>query len=254
MINLFHKRKKIDFIIGGTQKGGTTALDYYLRKHKQIGMAKKKELHFFDNDTLFSNSNIDYSIYEKNFNFFLNKKVYGETTPIYMYWEPSCKRIYDYNPDIKLIFILRNPISRAFSHWNMEFDRRKSYNESFSFAIRNECENNLIENHIQNRMYSYVDRGFYFRQIKRIKNYFDERQILFIKYEDFKKNQRKTLFEIFTFLGVDSAYNFKEKQIHTRKKHSEISIDDKKYLIKQFKFDIYNVEKELNWDCSDWLT
>ena len=47
---------KVSFIICGTQKGGTTALDYYLRKHVEICMANKKEVHFFDNDSLFKNN------------------------------------------------------------------------------------------------------------------------------------------------------------------------------------------------------
>ena len=69
------KKHKIDFIIGSVQKaGGTTSLDYYLRKHHQIGMAKKKELHFFDNDNIFSKPVVNYSKYENNFNFNSQKK------------------------------------------------------------------------------------------------------------------------------------------------------------------------------------
>ena len=52
-MTIFSKKKltfKVGFIICGTQKGGTTALDYYLRLHNQICMAKKKEVHFFDED------------------------------------------------------------------------------------------------------------------------------------------------------------------------------------------------------------
>ncbi len=64
MFQIFKKKKrKIDFIIAGTQKGGTTALDYYLRKHPEIGMGNRKELHFFDNETNFSESNTNYSKY-----------------------------------------------------------------------------------------------------------------------------------------------------------------------------------------------
>ena len=54
-----------------------------------------------------------------------------------MYWNDSIKRIYNYNPEIKLIMILRNPITRAFSHWNMEFDRLKEQNDFFE-AIQKE--------------------------------------------------------------------------------------------------------------------
>ena len=52
-------------------------------------------------------------------------KIIGEATPIYMYWKNAIKRIYNYNSDMKLILVLRNPIDRAFSHWNMEVHRKR---------------------------------------------------------------------------------------------------------------------------------
>lgn len=249
----FSKNRKIDFIVGGTQKGGTTALDHYLRKHPQIGMAKKKEVHFFDNEDAFSRANINYSKYHMFFDLPRNKKIYGEITPIYLYWKPSCKRIYEYNPNIKLIFILRNPISRAFSNWNMEFDRN-SDNETFSSAIKIESDRVKKSLPHQHRVHSYIDRGLYSEQIKRYKSYFPDNQLMFIKYEDYTANQEKTLSDIFDFLGVDTnEFAFEYKTVHKRKKHSEISEEDKKYLIGIFKNDIHQVEKELNWDCSDWF-
>ena len=51
-------KQPINFIVCGTQKGGTTALDYYLRSHKQICMALKKEVHFFDNDNYFKHEKL----------------------------------------------------------------------------------------------------------------------------------------------------------------------------------------------------
>jgi hypothetical protein len=252
-MRLIKTKRKVDFIIGGTQKGGTTALDYYLRKHSQIGMAKNKEPHFFDNESVFSKSQIRYSKYENCFDFESQKKIYGETTPIYLYWEPSCRRIWEYNPNIKLIFILRNPITRAFSHWNMEFDRN-SDKETFSYAIRNENERVKESLPLQHRVYSYIDRGLYSEQIRRFKRYFSEKQLMFIKYEDFNANQEKTLIQIFDFLGVNSnEFTFERKTIHQRKKHSELLKEDKEYLIGKFKHDIHQVEEMLNWDCSDWL-
>lgn len=249
----FSKNRRIDFIVGGTQKGGTTALDYYLRKHPQIGMAKRKEVHFFDNEQIYSIPDVNYNKYHMFFDLIWTKKVYGEVTPIYIYWESCCKRIFEYNPNIKLIFILRNPIERAFSNWNMEFDRN-SDKETFSNAIRSERDRIKESLPQQHRVYSYVDRGLYSEQIKLYKSYFPDNQLMFIKYEEFYTNQEKILFDIFKFLGVSSdEFTFEKKTVHKRKKHSEISKGDKEYLIRKFKDDIHQVERELNWDCSDWL-
>ena len=46
-------RRKVNFIIVGAQKAGTTALDSYLRKHSQICMSDRKETHFFDRNIFF---------------------------------------------------------------------------------------------------------------------------------------------------------------------------------------------------------
>lgn len=250
---MFKKDKRINFIIAGTQKGGTTALDYYLRKHPEIGMGNSKELHFFDNEFNFKSSQVNYSEYHNSFNFKDKKTTYGEATPIYMYWEPCCKRIKEYNPDIKLIFILRNPITRAFSHWNMEFDRKEEI-EPFNYAIKNESNRIKEALPLQHKVYSYQDRGNYSKQIKRFKEHFNENQLLFIKYEEFKNNQETILKEIFRFLEVDSSnFPFEYQTIHKRSSHAKMSQEEKTYLISHFKNDIHEVEKLLNWDCRDWL-
>ncbi|KJD31496.1 hypothetical protein PK35_13855 [Tamlana nanhaiensis] len=249
---IFNKRQKVDFIVCGTQKGGTSALDYYLRKHPEIGMANKKELHFFDNENIFNQKKIKYSQYENQFNFKLKKKVYGEITPIYMYWKPCCKRIWDYNPNIKLIFILRNPIERAFSHWNMEFDKNLESN-NFINSIQTEINNNTNQPDLQHRVKSYIYRGFYSEQIIRFKNTFPENQLKFVKYEDFKIHQQEKLNDIFNFLGVNSNnYFYERRTIHKRKKHSNISQESKDFLINIFREDIKKVESLLNWNCNDW--
>ena len=63
----------------------------------------------------------------------------GEATPIYIYWKKAIERLVRYNPNIKLIIVLRNPITRAYSHWNMMRNRNKE-NLSFVDAIAAEPE------------------------------------------------------------------------------------------------------------------
>ena len=129
---------RIDFIIAGTQKGGTTALDEYFRTHQSICMAHKKEVHFFDEDRYFEKKSPNYSKYHKYFSPNDYSQVIGEATPIYMYWNKAIERIHVYNPQIKLIIILRNPIDRAFSHWNMERDKGRE-SRTFLKAILDEA-------------------------------------------------------------------------------------------------------------------
>ena len=132
MLKLSFKGRKVDFIIAGVQKSGTTALFSYLCEHNEICMSDKKEIHFFDRRRyfiLFPN----YLFYHSNFSNFKSQKLIGEATPIYIYWKKAIERLVRYNPNIKLIIVLRNPITRAYSHWNMM--RNRNFNkENLSFV------------------------------------------------------------------------------------------------------------------------
>src|SRR6266481_6208185 len=121
----FGKRRieKLDFLVAGAQKSGTTALNYYLKRHPRIALPVKKELHFFDNDELFAGGNVSYEPLYEMFRPARPGSIAGENTPIYLYWRPALPRIRDYNPAMKFIVILRNPIERAFSQWNMQRTR-----------------------------------------------------------------------------------------------------------------------------------
>ena len=244
---------KFNFIIIGTQKGGTTALFEYLKTHPNIVFPKQKELHFFDNENHFKSSPINYNNYEKNIPWsFTKNRVVGEATPIYMYWRPAIKRIFNYNSNIKLIIVLRNPIKRAFSQWNMEYGRGNEKDDFFD-AIKKE-ETLLKTNPTnQNRVLSYIDRGLYAKQIINIKKYFSTNQLLFIKYENFLINQYNTLIEIFDFLEVKSDnYRFKQKVVHKRPYDRKITPEESTYLRNIFYNDIEEVEDLLGWNCNDW--
>ena len=97
---------KVNFMIGGVGKAGTTSLHYYLSQHPNIYMSEKKETWFF---ILEHEKGAEY--YESRY--FSNhhgEKAIGEATPGYLDVIRARQRIWNYNPDMKLIFILRNPI------------------------------------------------------------------------------------------------------------------------------------------------
>jgi len=244
-------KKKVDFIIAGTQKGGTSALDKYLREHNQLCMALRKEVHFFDND--------DYFLYKPNYKKYHSyfkpnseDKLVGEATPIYMYWYDSPKRIWKYNPDMKIILILRNPIERAYSQWNMNRMKNK---EPLPFwdAIKEEKDRKRKALPKQHRLYSYIDRGFYSEQIKRIWHFFPKSQILIIKNEELKNHPYETLNHIFDFLNVPMIQDIIPKDIHSRPYDSPLTIEEFEYLKNIFFMEIKTLERLLDWNCSEWL-
>ncbi len=240
---------RVNFLIVGAQKSGTSALDKYLRDHPEVQLANKKEVHFFDQEANFSDT-VDYEKYHQNFPK-IGNKVTGECTPIYMYWDSSIRRIYEYNPEIKIISILRNPIERAYSHWNMELGR-KAENIDFSTAIRKENDRCREALPFQHRVYSYIDRGFYSEQIRRIWRYFPKEQTLFIKYEELKLQPVKVLNEIFRFLEVSEIKSTQEKIVNPGSYITTIDDRDYIYLDNVFSSEISQLECMLNWDCSSW--
>lgn len=251
-MNHVYTTNKVDFLIAGTQKGGTSALDHYLRDHPEICMAHQKELHFFDNELLFAGGTPDYLAYQAFFSPKTSHRLLGEATPIYMYWHDAPRRIWHYNPDMKLIIILRNPIDRAFSHWNMMRDKEK---EPLPFweAIRTESERCRLALPHQHRMFSYIDRGFYAEQLRRIWAYFQKSQTLILRNEDLRASPKETLDTVCRFLEVDSLNRVPQTLVHARPYTTVMSGKEWEYLRYVFEYDIRALERMLDWDCSEWL-
>jgi len=243
---------KVNFMIVGTQKGGTTALDAYLRMHPDVSLSQVKETHFFDTEEYFKTDSVDYDIYHNFFDTGSKYKMWGEATPIYMYWQDTPRRIWSYNPNTKIIVLLRNPIGRAYSHWNMERSRNA---ESLSFwdAIRQEQERCRVALPLQHRVYSYIDRSLYAEQLRRLWRYFPKSQVLVLHTKALRLFPRDTLEQVCQFLDIPALRTVVPLQIHEGNYSREMNIQEKLFLQEFFYFDIKTVEKMLGWDCSMWL-
>src|SRR2546421_4190561 len=166
------KRRKIErlaFILAGAQKSGTTALHYFLSKHPDITMGDQQEIHFFDNEEIFSDP-VDYELLHRHYPRVATSTIAGDCTPVYIYWKPAMERIWKYNPKIKLLILLRNPVDRAFAHWNMQrFKGREPLD--FLEAVRKEKEGSQESAPQQLRRFAYVTRGMYSQQNERVFNF-----------------------------------------------------------------------------------
>ena len=238
----------VNFVIGGTQKGGTSALDSFLRQHPEIGMpTTRKELHFFDREE----ENREYKKYHANFKPKPQQRVIGEASPIYMYWETAPYRIWKYNPKMKWILALRNPVKRAFSAWNMEIKRGKD-KLSFAEAIEKEAERCREALPLQHRVYSYIDRGFYAHQVRRLFNIFGRDNILVLLTEELRNDHAKTLRRVFEFLGVDSSFVPPEASVFEQEYADKIDNRLRSRMIDMFYFDVKELESMLERDLSAW--
>jgi Sulfotransferase domain len=242
---------RVDFVIGGTQKGGTSALDSFLRQHPEICMPEtKKELHYFDKEENFIGPP-NYKKYHANFQAGPQHRVIGEATPIYMYWNAAPYRIWSYNPLMKWILMLRNPVERAFSAWNME-TRRGAEHVSFKDATEQEAVRCREALPLQHRVFSYIDRGFYAHQVRRLFNIFGKDNCLVLLNEELRNDHKKTLRRVFEFLGVDSSFVPPEASVFEQEYSIQIDNQLRSRLIDVFYFDIKELERILGRDLSAW--
>src|SRR5262249_5344327 len=175
----------------------------------------------------------------------------GEASPIYMYWETAAYRIWKYNPEMKWILALRNPVERAFSAWNMETKRGKE-KLSFADAIEKEAERCREALPLQHRVYSYVDRGFYAHQVLRLFNIFGMGNCLVLLNEELRNDHKKTLRRVFEFLGVDSSFVPPEASVFEQEYSDKIDNQVRSRLTDRFYFDVKELEKLLGRNLSTW--
>src|ERR1700726_3116232 len=241
---------RVDFVIGGTQKGGTSALDSFLRQHPEICLPEtRKELHFFDR----ADEDKDYKKYHANFRLQPQHRIAGEASPIYMYWETAPYRIWNYNPQMKWILTLRNPVERAFSAWNME-KKRGAENLSFRDAVEHEAERCREALPLQHRVFAYIDRGFYAPQVRRLFNIFGCKNCLVLLNEELRNDHERPLTCVFDFLQVDESAIPPSANVFEHEYETEMEDDLRVRLNDTFRFDINELERLLDRDLSSWYS
>lgn len=244
---------KVSFLGVGAQKAGTSALDAYLRAHPALCMSKIKEVHLFDDDqTFFQRALGGYAAYHGQFAPTSSAQLIGEITPAYMYWNDAPRRIWEYNPAMKLIAVLRNPITRAHSQWNMQRDVGKDP-LPFWEALQSERERLRASLPYQNRNFSYVDRGFYTAQLRRLWSFFPSAQLLVLRHEDLRRKPGETIDRVFDFLGVERLPPLPPTEAHVRPYPGRMLRREWEYLRDAFEFEIRALERMLDWDCAEWL-
>jgi hypothetical protein len=203
---------RIDFMIVGVQKAGTTALYDFLAEDPAIGLSDVKEVHFFDDESV-DWREPDYGPYHARFDW-IAPRVRGEATPIYIYWREALERIAAYNPAAKLILLLRDPVARAWSHWKMEYARGVE-TRPFAWCIR-QGRRRLFDAEPWgfHREYSYVERGYYGEQVERLFALFPRDQVLILKAEDLRADPNPALGAVNAFLGLPSPAPREPREVH----------------------------------------
>ncbi|MDT0555766.1 sulfotransferase family protein [Patiriisocius hiemis] len=191
---------KVDFLLIGAAKSATTSLCNALTQHPDICFSEPKEPQFFSESNWRDKLDSYHSLFKKN------TKLYGEGSTNYSkhphYNKNIHNDIYEYNPEMKIIYIMRNPVDRIISYYTHTYNRGHETIENI---------NNAVLNNIH-----YIDTGKYAMQIKPYQELFGEENVLLLFFEDFIKSYQQVLDSIFEFLDID-AIEVDEKYLNANK-------------------------------------
>ena len=178
-----------DFLIIGAMKAGTTSLYHYLGAHPEIFMPATKELDFFTRELTW---NRGWDWYRKQFyKAGSGIKAVGEASTSYTKfprYQGVPERIRTCLPEVRLIYIVRNPLDRIRSHYQHNVaigEERRPIDE----AVLNEPV--------------YVNYSKYWMQVERYLEHFDESALLIITSEDLREDRKRTVERAVRFVGAD---------------------------------------------------
>jgi hypothetical protein len=194
-----------DFLILGAQKAGTTALYAYLRWHPDITGPSFKEVSFFDRH---------YARGERWYRAHLpvrRRGIIGEASPSYLFHPLAPERVARLIPHARLIALLRNPVDRAFSHYQHEVALGR---EPLSFENAIAREDERMQGEVERMLddpsyfsyawwnYTYLARGRYAEQLERWFAAFPRDHLLVLLTDELAGDASGTYLSVLDFLGA----------------------------------------------------
>ena len=202
-----------DVLVIGAQKAGTTALYAYLRWHPGITGPSWKEVSFFDRHWWRGEA-----WYRGHFPLRAGERLVGEASPSYLFHPLAPERARSVVPDAKLIALVRNPVDRAYSHYQHEVALgREPLSFEDALAAEEERTRGEVERLVADpRAFSpawwghtYVARGRYAEQLERWLAVFPRGQLLVVATEELGERPAQTYARILRFLGA-APYELEE--------------------------------------------
>jgi len=193
--------KRVGFLVAGAQKAGTTALFDYLAELPELELPAVKEAHFFDDEENVDWRAPDYAPYHALFGD--PARLWGEATPIYLYWPNALERIRAYNPAIKLILLFRDPIERAYSHFGLNLKVGFETLSDFESAVSAESDPRRQQYGIR---FAYSGASLYHDRLRGFWTRFPRERILVLLFQDFAADPAGTMRRVYDFLAVDPRF------------------------------------------------
>jgi hypothetical protein len=204
---------KPDFFIAGALKSGTTSMHNYLKQHPSIFMPAKTEIFHFATDLLPPDDTaLDDDWYQSNFEDAEEGQIIGEKSAIYLLSDVAAQNVKDFNPDAKIIIILRNPVDFMFSlHAQTLYGGHEDIAD-FAEALAAEPERREGGRPVETGLFRvqrlnwYKYAAHFSPQVERFYDVFGKESVKVIIFDDFKNNTPQVYAETCEFLGVDSSF------------------------------------------------
>lgn len=218
----------MNLFLTGAAKAGTTSLYYYLEQHPDIVTPRVKEPHYFshihpderivfargggrgDKSTIWVYDKQQYlQLFRGRNSRNSQHQVYIDAAVTNLYSETAASEIKKFDPQARIIIMLRNPADRAWSHYNhLVRDGRET--EPFGKGL--ELEKERIKKRWE-FSWHYKQMGLYDEQVERYITLFPKNQVMIILFEDFIRNPTAVLREVCRFSGL-SGFDFSEEPLH----------------------------------------
>jgi len=254
-----------NFIIIGAAKSGTSSLYEYLIQHPSIYKCLVKEPNYF---AIYFHKSLEWyrTYFPSSLTKFYVEKILknkfstGEASTQYYWYPHAAKRVKELLPNVKIIVLLRNPIDRSFSHYQMEV-RHGNEQLSFEDAIKNESSRTKDEykKMMNDTMYfspkytmqAYIEKSIYINAIKRWTDHFPLNQFLFVKSEDLFENTTEELNKILRFLNL-SEFKLKKYDVIRKGTYSKLEPkirNELRVFFKPYNEQLYEyLGKDFGWD------
>lgn len=200
----FRPRLVPSFLIVGAQKAGTSALFKMLAQHPKLVAPKVKELDFFTDPARVAEGPATYA------KCFPVKPLRGdgfstfEASPAYMFEPVIAERIHSWFPHMHIVAVLRDPVPRAFSAWNMfrQFEHHPKYSalydpRGFQQALEEELSGAAVP-----FAHRYIGHGNYAAQLRPFISLFGRSHVHVINYKELKRDPGAQLQHLCSAVGL----------------------------------------------------
>ena len=222
--------KKVDCMIVGAQKCGTTSLIEYLSRHPRVCSHEQTEFTYF-----LGQEQYDWG-YERAFDTYFgqcpkDRKIFGKHVMV-MYSDEAVNRLYEHNPDCQVVILLRDPVERAHSaFWHARRIGEETI-ERFEEALAAEQQRTQNDGWEAWRQCAYVQNGLYHKYVSHVLNTFDSKNVLIFTSEELLDRPKEVCSEVFERCGLrEHRVNTDEKMNTAKRARSELLARGQAWLL-----------------------